>query len=220
MDKRRVVVTGLGIISPVGNTVETAWASILAGQSGVSQITGFDTEKFTTKFSASVKNFDVAQYINKKDARKMSAFVHYGVAAAAQAIEDAGFDVTESNAELIGVAIGAGIGGLPQIEAQHQTYQSGGPRKISPFFVPSTIINMISGNVSIMHGLKGPNFCITTACTTGTHNISESARIIEYGDADIMVAGGSEMATCPLGLGGFGAAKALSTRNDDPQAAS
>lgn len=220
MDKRRVVVTGLGIVSPVGNTVQTAWTNILAGQSGVSQITDFDTENFTTKFSASVKDFDVTQYVNKKNARKMSTFVHYGVAAATQAIDDAGFEVTEENAELIGVAIGAGIGGLPQIETQYQAYQSGGSRKISPFFVPSTIINMISGNVSIMYGLKGPNFCITTACTTGTHNISESARVIEYGDADIMIAGGAEMATCPLGLGGFGAAKALSTRNDDPQAAS
>ncbi|HBA35562.1 MAG TPA: beta-ketoacyl-[acyl-carrier-protein] synthase II [Gammaproteobacteria bacterium] len=220
MDKRRVVITGLGIISPVGNSVQVAWENILAGRSGATEITSFDVENFTTKFSASVKDFDVSQYITKKDARKMDVFIHYGIAAASQAIEDSGLEVTEKNAERVGVAIGSGIGGLPQIEVQHQAYLNGGARKISPFFVPGTIINMISGNLSIQYGFKGPNFCIVTACTTGTHNIGESARIIQYGDADVMIAGGAEMATCPLGLGGFGAARALSTRNDNPEAAS
>ncbi|MCG8383519.1 MAG: beta-ketoacyl-ACP synthase II [Gammaproteobacteria bacterium] len=220
MDKRRVVITGLGIISPVGNSVQAAWKNILAGHSGAAEITSFDVENFTTKFSASVKGFDVSQYITKKDARKMDVFIHYGIAAASQAIEDSGLEVTERNAERVGVAIGSGIGGLPQIEVQHQAYLNGGARKISPFFVPGTIINMISGNLSIQYGFKGPNFCIVTACTTGTHNIGESARIIQYGDADVMIAGGAEMATCPLGLGGFGAARALSTRNDNPEAAS
>ncbi len=219
--KRRVVVTGLGLITPVGNTVEAAWQAILAGQSGVQTIDFFDVEPYATKFSASVKGFDPLEYSAKKDVRKMDTFVHFGVAAGEQAIRDAGLDEADGiDLERVGVAVGSGIGGLPNIEVQHQAMLNGGPRKVSPFFVPSTIINMISGNISIKRGFKGPNICITTACTTGTHNIGDAARIIEYGDADIMIAGGAEMATCPLGLSGFGAARALSTRNDDPAAAS
>jgi 3-oxoacyl-[acyl-carrier-protein] synthase II len=219
LNKRRVVVTGLGVISPVGNTVSESWQNIVAGVSGVSAIDTFDVSAYSTKISASVKGFDVEQYLSKKDARKMDTFIHFGMAAGIQAIEDSGLN-TELNSERIGVAIGAGIGGLPNIETQHQHLIEKGPRKVSPFFVPSTIINMISGNLSIRYGLKGPNICITTACTTGTHNIGDAARIIEYGDADVMVAGGAEMATSPLGLAGFGAARALSTNNDNPTGAS
>ncbi|MDO6459889.1 beta-ketoacyl-ACP synthase II [Granulosicoccaceae sp. 1_MG-2023] len=219
MSKRRVVVTGIGLITPVGNTVAESWANIKSGVSGAAPIDFFDVSAFATQFSASVKGFNIEDYISKKDARKMDTFVHFGVAAGIQAIRDSGLD-TGKNPERIGVAIGSGIGGLPNIEAQHSAYLNNGPRRVSPFFVPSTIINMIAGNLSIHYGFKGPNICITTACTTGTHNIGDAARIIEYGDADVMVAGGAEMATCPLGLAGFGAARALSTRNDDPAAAS
>lgn len=219
--KRRVVVTGLGLLTPVGNDVAGSWQAILAGQSGAQTIDFFDVEPYATKFSASVKGFDPLEHFPKKDVRKMDTFVHFGVVAANEAIEDAGLDDVDGlDVERVGVVIGSGIGGLPNIEVQHQAMLNGGPRKVSPFFVPSTIINMISGNVSIRRGYKGPNFCITTACTTGTHNIGDAARLIEYGDADVMIAGGSEMATCPLGLSGFGAARALSTRNDDPAAAS
>lgn len=221
MSHRRVVVTGLGLVSPVGNTVKESWDNIKAGVSGVRLIEAFDASSFATQFSASVRNFNHEDYFTKKEARKMDTFVHYGVAASAQAIEDAGLSNADGlDLERVGVAIGSGIGGLPNIEVQHQALLNGGARKVSPFFVPSTIINMISGNLSIKYGYKGPNICVVTACTTGTHNIGDAARMIEYGDADVMVAGGAEMATCPLGLAGFGASRALSTRNDDPAAAS
>jgi len=218
--KRRVVITGLGMVSPVGGNVPDSWANILAGKSGIAPITHFDVSDFSVRFGGSVKDFDITDYIKAKDARKMAAFIHYGVAAGVQAIKDSGLEVTEENAERIGVAIGSGIGGLGGIEAGYAAFLKGGPRKISPFFVPSNIINMISGNLSIMYGMKGPNYAITTACATATHSIGDAARLIEYGDADVMVAGGAEMATSPTGLGGFAAARALSTRNDDPQAAS
>ncbi|MFQ3786961.1 beta-ketoacyl-ACP synthase II [Halomonas sp. A29] len=217
---RRVVVTGLGLVTPVGNSVEESWENILAGKSGIAPIEHFDATSFNTRFGGSVKNFDISPYLNPKDARKMDLFIQYGVAAGAQAISDAGIECTEENAERIGVAIGSGIGGLPMIEQNHNAMQKGGARRISPFFVPGSIINMISGNLAIQHGFRGPNIAITTACTTGTHNIGYSARTIAYGDADVMICGGAEMATTPLGLGGFSAARALSTRNDDPQAAS
>ncbi|MCE8020058.1 beta-ketoacyl-ACP synthase II [Halomonas sp. MCCC 1A11036] len=217
---RRVVVTGLGLVTPVGNTVKESWESILAGKSGIAPIEHFDATGFNTRFGGSVKNFDISPYLNPKDARKMDLFIQYGVAAGAQAISDAGLECTEENAERIGVAIGSGIGGLPMIEQNHNALNKGGARRISPFFVPGSIINMISGNLAIQHGFRGPNIAITTACTTGTHNIGYSARTIAYGDADVMICGGAEMATTPLGLGGFSAARALSTRNDDPQAAS
>lgn len=221
MARRRVAVTGLGLVTPVGAEVDTSWRNIVAGVSGVSLIDSFDTTGYTTRFSASVKDFDTAAYFSTKEARKMDIFVHYGVAAGMQAIKDAGLEDAEGlDLERVGVSIGSGIGGLPNIETQHKLLLDGGPRKVSPFFVPSTIINMISGNLSIKYGYKGPNVCMVTACTTGTHNIGDAARFIEYGDADIMVAGGAEMATCPLGLAGFGAARALSTRNDDMTTAS
>ena len=221
MTRRRVAVTGLGLISPVGSDVDSSWQNILAGQSGAATIDFFDASAFSTKFSASVKGFDSEAYFTKKEARKMDTFVHYGVAAGIQAINDAGLGAADGlDLERVGVSIGSGIGGLPNIENQYRALLEGGPRKVSPFFVPSTIINMISGNLSIKYGYKGPNVCTVTACTTGTHNIGDAARFIEYGDADIMIAGGAEMATCPLGLAGFGAARALSTRNDDPVAAS
>src|SRR5690606_689411 len=218
--KRRVVVTGLGMVSPVGLTVDESWANILAGKSGIAPITLFDTSGYATRFGGTVKNFDATAWIPAKDARKMDPFIHYGIAAGMQAIADAGLEITEENSHRIGAAIGSGIGGLPGIEKGHEAFLQGGPRKLSPFFVPSNIINMISGNLSIACGLRGPNIAIVTACSTGTHNIGEAGRIIEYGDADVMLAGGAEMATCPTGLGGFGAARALSTRNDDPQGAS
>ncbi|AFJ03804.1 3-oxoacyl-(acyl-carrier-protein) synthase, KASII [Methylophaga frappieri] len=220
MSKRRVVVTGLGAVTPVGLSVSESWTNILAGQSGVNEITAFDVSDFSVRFGASVKNFDVETVMSRKDAKKMDTFIHYGIAAAVEAINDAGLTVTEENAERIGVAIGSGIGGLPGIEAGYDSFLKGGPRKISPFFVPSNIINMISGNLSIMYGMKGPNTAIVTACSTGTHSISAAGRMIQYGDADVMIAGGAEMATSPTGLGGFAAARALSTRNDDPTAAS
>ncbi len=220
MSKRRVVVTGVGMVSPVGLDAATSWQNILAGISGIETITHFDTSAFSTRFGGSVKGFDVTRYMPAKEARKMDPFIHYGIAAADEAIRDAGLEVTEENAERIGVAIGSGIGGLPGIEKGHAAYMKGGPRRISPFFVPANIINMISGHVSINYGLKGPNIALVTACATGTHSIGDAARIIEYGDADVMLAGGAEMATSPCGLGGFGAARALSTRNDAPAAAS
>ncbi len=220
MSKRRIVVTGLGMLTPVGNTVEETWKNIVAGKSGISAITAFDTTNFPVKISGSVKDFDATLYIPKKDLKKMDPFIHFGIAAGIQALEDAGLEVTEENAERIGVAIGSGIGGLPGIERNRDQYVAGGARKISPFFVPSSIINMVSGNLSIMKGLKGPNISIVSACTTGAHNIGDAARMIAYGDADVMIAGGSEMSTSPLGVGGFAAARALSTRNDDPEAAS
>jgi len=220
MARRRVVVTGMGMVTPVGNTVEDSWQAILAGRSGAAAIEHFDTTPFATRFSASVKNFDVSDYMSAKEARKIDLFIQYGIAAAKQAIADSGLEVTDQNAPRIGCAIGSGIGGLPMIEATHNTLNNNGPRRISPFFVPGSIINMIGGNLAIEYGLKGPNIAITTACTTGTHNIGQAARMIQYGDADVMLAGGAEMATTPLGIGGFGAARALSTRNDDPQAAS
>jgi len=218
--KRRVVVTGLGLVTPVGNTVEESWQQIVKGQSGARTITAFDAEPYSTQFSASVQNFPTSDYFDRKEARKMDVFVHYGVAAGMQALEDSGLEINDSNAERVGAAIGSGIGGLPNIETQHSALLDGGARKVSPFFVPSTIINMISGNLSIKFGLKGPNYSITTACTTGTHNIGDAARVVQYGDADVMICGGAEMATSPLGLAGFGAARALSTRNDAPAEAS
>ncbi len=214
------MVTGLGLLTPVGNTVEESWKNIVAGKSGIAPITSFDASQFSTRISGSVKDFDATQYLSPKEMKKMDIFIHFGIAAGIQAMEDAGLEVTEENAERIGVAIGSGIGGLPTIEKNRDAYVSGGPRKISPFFVPSSIINMVSGNLSIMKGLKGPNISIVSACTTGAHNIGDAARMICYGDADIMIAGGSEMATSALGIGGFAAARALSTRNDDPEAAS
>lgn len=220
MARRRVVVTGIGLVTPVGNSVDESWASILAGRSGIAPIEHFDVSGSNTRFGGSVKDFDISPYLNPKDARKMDLFIQYGIAAGAQAISDAGIECTEENADRIGVAIGSGIGGLPMIEHNHNSLLNGGARRISPFFVPGSIINMISGNLAIQHGFRGPNIAITTACTTGTHNIGYSARTIAYGDADVMICGGSEMATTPLGLGGFSAARALSTRNDDPAAAS
>ena len=220
MSKRRIVVTGLGMLTPVGNTVEESWKNIVAGKSGIAPITAFDTSDFPVKISGSVKDFEPELYIPKKDLKKMDPFIHFGMAAGLQAMENAGIEVTEENAERIGVAIGSGIGGLPGIERNRDQFVAGGARKISPFFVPSAIINMVSGNLSIMKGLKGPNISIVSACTTGAHNIGDAARMISYGDADVMIAGGAEMSTCPLGVGGFAAARALSTRNDDPEAAS
>lgn len=218
--KRRVVITGLGMVSPVGLNVSDSWANILAGKSGIAPIEHFDVSDFSVRFGGSVRGFDISEYISAKEARKMDIFIHYGIAAGIQAVRDSGLEVTDNNAERIGVAIGSGIGGLSGIEKGHEAYQKGGPRKISPFFVPSNIINMISGNLSIVFGMKGPNYAISTACATATHCIGDAARMIEYGDADVMVAGGAEMATSPTGLGGFAAARALSTRNDDPSTAS
>jgi len=217
--KRRVVVTGLGMITPVGNTVDETWENILKGKSGISLLKHFDTSDFSVRIGGSIKNLPLDNYIPKKEQKKMDHFIHYGIAAGVQAIEDSGLD-TSQNSKRIGVAIGSGIGGLPGIEKGTELFHSGGPRKISPFYVPSNIINMISGHLSIMYGLKGPNFSIVTACTTGTHNIGDAARLIEYGDADVMVAGGAEMATSRTGLAGFAAARALSTRNEEPEAAS
>lgn len=221
MSKRRVVVTGLGLVSPVGNSVEEAWNNLLAGRSGISRITRFDASAFASQVAGEVKNFDVAEYLSAKEARRMDTFIHYGLAAGIQAMRDSGLEVTDANRERIGVNIGSGIGGLPMIEDTHNTYlESGGPRKISPFFIPGTIINMISGNLSIMYGLKGPNLAVVTACTTGLHAIGVGARTIAYGDADVMVCGGAEATVCPLAVGGFASAKALSSRNDDPATAS
>lgn len=221
MARRRVVITGLGIVSPVGNTVEEAWQNILAGKSGIATVTKFDASTFPARFAGEVKNFDITQYISAKDARRMDDFIHFGLAAGIQAVRDAGLDKENVvDLERAGVAIGSGIGGLPLIEATKEEYTAGGIRKVSPFFVPGSIINMISGNLSIQFGFKGPNIALVSACTTGTHSIGNAARIIEYGDADVMVAGGAESTVSPLGLGGFCAARALSTRNDDPTTAS
>ncbi len=224
MTRRRVVVTGLGLISPVGNTVAEGWANLLAGRSGIANITKFDASNFACKFAGEVKGFQVEQYFPAKDARHMDTFIHYGLAASIQAVRDAGLAtndaLSEEEAERIGVVVGSGIGGLPLIEDTHAELVARGPRRITPFFVPASIINMISGHVSITYGFKGPNLAIVTACTTGLHSIGEAGRLIEYGDADVMVAGGAESTVSPLGVGGFAAARALSTRNDDPQTAS
>ncbi|MCK6412062.1 MAG: beta-ketoacyl-ACP synthase II [Azonexus sp.] len=221
MARRRIVITGLGLISPVGNSVEEGWQNIIAGRSGIAPITKFDTSTFPVQFAGEVKNFDITQYIAAKDARRMDTFIHFGLAAGIQAVRDAGLDKEGvADLERVGVSIGSGIGGLPLIENTKAEYDAAGVRKVSPFFVPGSIINMISGNLSIEFGFKGPNISVVTACTTGTHSIGEAARIIEYGDADIMVAGGAESTVSPLGMGGFCAARALSTRNDDPATAS
>ena len=220
MNKRRVVVTGLGIVSPVGNDVETAWKNVVAGASGIGPITHFDASAFPTRIAGEVKNFDPAQYIPSKDIKKMDTFIHYGVAAGAQALQDSGIEITDANATRIGIAVGAGIGGIASIERTSIAYHEGGPRKISPFFVPGSIINMVSGNLAIMHGIKGPNIACVTACTTATHNIGLAMRLIQYGDADAMLAGGAEFSVTPTAIGGFCSARALSTRNDDPTRAS
>jgi 3-oxoacyl-[acyl-carrier-protein] synthase II len=217
---RRVVVTGLGCISPIGNTVTEAWESALAGKSGIANITRFDATPFSTRFAGEVKNFVVEDYLPGKEGRHMDTFIHFGMAAGIQALQDSGLEVSEQNADRIGVMVGSGIGGLPMIEATKEEYDSRGPRRISPFFVPASIINMISGDLSIKFGLRGPNMAIVTACTTGLHCIGAAARLIEYGDADVMIAGGAESTVSPLGLGGFASARALSARNDDPATAS
>lgn len=218
--ERRVVVTGLGCVSPIGNTVADTWSAAISGKSGIATITKFDATSFSTHFAGEVKNFNIEEYIPGKEARHMDAFIHYGVAAGMQAMQDSGLVVTEANAERIGVIIGSGIGGLPMIEQTHTEYVARGPRRISPFFVPASIINMISGHVSIKYGLKGPNLAIVSACTTGLHSIGTAGRMIEYGDADVMIAGGAESTLSPLGLGGFASARALSSRNEDPKTAS
>lgn len=221
MSKRKVVVTGLGIVSPVGSTISSAWDNIISGKSGITRITRFDASAFASQIAGEVKDFDIHQYLSPKEARRMDIFIHYGMAAAIQAVKNAGIDdISHLDPERIGVNIGSGIGGLPMIENTDTAYHAGGPRKISPFFIPSTIINMIAGNLSIMYGYKGPNFAIVTACTTATHSIGNSARMIEYGDADVMVCGGAESCVTPLAIGGFAAAKALSSQNDHPESAS
>lgn len=221
MTRRRVVVTGLGIVSPVGSSIDKAWQNITAGKSGITNIDCFDASEFSVQIAGQTRDFNVDDYLSKKDQRKMDPFIHYGIGAGVQAIKDSGLEMTDVNADRIGVAIGSGIGGLPGIEKSNEAYLKGGPRKISPFFVPSNIINMVSGNLSIMYGFRGPNISIVSACTTGTHNIGDAARMIMYGDADIMIAGGAEMATCPLGIGGFASAKALcASHNDEPETAS
>lgn len=220
MNKRRVVVTGLGMVTPLGHDVETTWRAIVAGRSGVSSITHFDASDLSCKICSRVKNFDATKYMSEKEARKRDDFIQYGVAAAIQAIQDSGLQVTDVNAPRIGLAIGSGIGGLPSIEKHHSILLESGPRKISPFFIPSALINMIAGHVSIEFGMKGPNIALVSACTTGTHNIGVAARTITYGDADVMVAGASEMATTKLGIAGFASMRALSTRNDEPEKAS
>jgi 3-oxoacyl-[acyl-carrier-protein] synthase II len=224
MSRRRVVVTGLGCVSPVGNTVDESWANLLAGKSGIGLITRFDASAYACKIAGEVKNLDLDSYISPKEARAMDTFIHYGIAAAVQAVADAGLDtgaaLSDEEATRIGCVIGSGIGGLPMIEGMHAELTSRGPRRISPFFVPSTIINMTAGHVSMRFGFKGPNIAIVTACTTGLHCIGEAGRMIEYGDADVMIAGGSEATVSPLGIGGFAAMRALSTRNDDPATAS
>jgi len=218
--QRRVVITGLGCISPVGNTVAETWSAITEGKSGIATITKFDAAPFSTHFAGEVKGFNIEDYIPAKEARHMDTFIHYGMAAGMQAMQDSGLVVTEENADRIGVIVGSGIGGLPLIEETHAELVSRGPRRISPFFVPASIINMISGHLSIKYGLKGPNLAIVTACTTGLHCIGAAGRMIEYGDADVMIAGGAESTVSPLGLGGFASARALSARNDDPTTAS
>ncbi len=220
MSRRRVVVTGLGLVCPVGNRVDEAWQNIIAGRSGITSITRFDASAFPSRIAGEVKGFDVGAYLSAKEARRYDVFIHYGLAASIQAIRDSGLDMAREDLERIGCVIGSGIGGLPLIESMHNEYLRGGPRKISPFFVPGSIINMIAGQLSIIYGLKGPNLAMVTACTTSNHCIGEGGRLIEYGDADVIVAGGSESTISPLGLGGFTAPRALSTRNDDPATAS
>ncbi|MFT4100455.1 MAG: beta-ketoacyl-ACP synthase II [Burkholderiaceae bacterium] len=220
MSKRRVVVTGLGIICPIGNDIPSAWENAVAGRSGVEKITRFDPSALPVHFAGQVKDFDIAAYMPAKEARHFDTFIHYGIAAGLQAFRDAGLTVDESNADRVGVMVGSGIGGLPLIEEQHTEYTNRGPRRISPFFVPGTIVNLISGQLSILCGAKGPNLAIATACTTGLHNIGDAGRLIEYGDADVMIAGGAESTISPLGVGGFTSMRALSTRNDDPKTAS
>ena len=224
MSRRRVVVTGLGLISPVGNTVAEGWANLLQGKSGIANITRFDASGFACKFAGEVKGFSIEDYISAKEARHMDTFIHFGLAAAIQAVEDAGLPtgdvLSEEQAERVGCVLGSGIGGLPLIEETHAELTAKGPRRVSPFFIPACIINMISGHVSIKYGFQGPNLALATACTTGLHAIGEAGRLIEYGDADVMIAGGAESAISPLGVGGFAAARALSTRNDDPLTAS
>ncbi|MCE5387708.1 MAG: beta-ketoacyl-ACP synthase II [Acidithiobacillus sp.] len=218
--KRRVVVTGLGIVSPVGIGVAAAWQSIVQGKSGIRRVTRIDPELYASQIAGEVKGFDVGQYLSGKEARKMEPFIHFGLAATMEAMEDSGLKITPEIAERVGVSIGSGIGGLPGIESEHSVLLEGGPRKISPFFIPRCIVNMVSGHVSIMYGAKGPNIAMATACSTATHSIGDAARLIEYGDADVMIAGGAEAAISPLGLGGFSAARALSTRNNEPEKAS
>jgi 3-oxoacyl-[acyl-carrier-protein] synthase II len=218
--RRRVVVTGLGIVCPVGNDVATAWRNLIAGKSGVGRITRFDASSFRTQIAGEVKDFDVAAYLPPKEARRMDVFIHYGIAASVQAIKDSGIEISDANRERIGCVIGSGIGGLPMIEENHTELTNRGARRISPFLIPGSIINMIAGNLSIMYGLKGPNLAVVTACTTGLHSIGEAGRLIEYGDADVMIAGGAEATVCPLGIGGFASMQALSVRNDDPPTAS
>ncbi len=220
MGERRVVVTGLGLVTPVGNDVEASWSAILAGRSGIRPIESFDVSAFPSRIGGSIRGLELEPHLSARDARRMDPFIHYGIVAGAQAIEDAGLEVTEENAERVGVCVGSGIGGLPGIEKGSEAVHSGGPRKVSPFFVPSNIINMVAGNLSIRYGIKGPSYSVVTACSTGAHCIGDAARMIERGDADCMVAGGAEMATSPAGLAGFAAARALSTRNDDPEGAS
>ena len=218
--RRRVVVTGLGAVSPVGNDVASSWEALLAGRSGIGPITRFDASGLGCRIAGEVKDFDLAAYMSPKEARRMDTFIHYGIAASVQAIRDSGIEVTDANRERIGCVIGSGIGGLPMIEDNHTELLNRGPRRVSPFLIPGSIINMIAGNLSIQYGLKGPNLAIVTACTTGLHSIGEAGRLIEYGDADVMIAGGSESTICPLGIGGFDTMRALSTRNDDPTTAS
>lgn len=218
--KRRVVVTGIGMVTPLGLTTQETWQALLAGKSGAGPITQFDASAFTTRFAASVKNFDPTVYLNPKEARKFDIFVQYAVAATKQAMDDSGLQITDSNSHRVGVAVGSGIGGLPSIEKTHQILMESGPRRISPFFIPGTIINMAPGVISMQYKAKGPNISIVTACTTGAHNIGYAMRTIAYGDADVMISGGAEMATSPLGVGGFAACRALSTRNDAPEKAS
>lgn len=220
MSRRRVVVTGLGMLSPLGNTVESSWQAALAGKSGIGPIEHMDVSAFSTRIGGSVRDFEVELYMAAKEARKLDLFIQYGLAACIQAIKDSGLEISDQNRDRIGVVMGSGIGGLTNIEKNHEQLLSSGPRRISPFFVPGSIINMVAGYLSIQYGLQGPNYALTTACTTGTHSIGMAARNIAYGEADMMVAGGSEMATTGLGLGGFSAARAMSTRNDDPQGAS
>jgi 3-oxoacyl-[acyl-carrier-protein] synthase II len=220
LSRRRVVITGLGIVCPLGNTVSEAWSSLIAGRSGIGTITRFDASPYASQIAGEVKDFSIDPYLSPKEARRMDTFIHYGIAAGIQALKDSGLEVTPGNAERIGVNIGSGIGGIVMIQETHNALLQGGPRKISPFFVPGSIINMTAGYLSIMYGLKGPNLASVSACTTANHSIGESARCISYGDADVMVAGGSEAAVATLTIGGFSAARALSTRNDDPQTAS
>lgn len=218
--KRRVVITGLGIVSPVGNTIESAWDNLINGRSGIGPITRFDASEFSAQIAGEVKDFDISNYLNSKEAKQMDTFIHYGLAASIDAWRDSGLDINQINPERAGVIVGSGIGGLPRIEETQTAFLQKGPRRINPFFVPSSLINLISGHLTIMLGLKGPSYGVVSACTTGLHSIGDAGRLIEYGDADVMVAGGAESTVSPLGIGGFAAMRALSTRNDDPTTAS